>query len=225
MIVLPNMGLVKWDSINDYFSHEQLAANFQSLDEHNHTAGKGKQIPAGGLAENSVEPKNLSSSVYTQIGENLGNESILTANLKNAAVTSRKFKPTSGLLQLSETKTLTESLVDMPGLKLEITPEVASILLVTLTATFQIPNSTVARAVLVVDGVEQEDAAEWIGNSTFGGNFPMATQVYRIALTAAAHTIKVQAHKSAAGGETKMLKRGGIAGGGGSSMLYLMHAS
>lgn len=59
MIILPNMGLFKWDSINDFFSHEQLAANFQALDEHDHTTGKGEQIPYGGLAEQSVGLENL----------------------------------------------------------------------------------------------------------------------------------------------------------------------
>lgn len=63
MIVLPNMGLVKWDSINDYFSHVQLAANMEALDSHNHTAGKGVQIPYGGLAEQSVSFSNLRSDV------------------------------------------------------------------------------------------------------------------------------------------------------------------
>lgn len=77
MIVLPNMGLVKWDSINDSFSHEQLAANFQTIDEHNHTAGKGVQIPYGGLAEQSVGIENLRESV--PIGETR-KETVASAN-------------------------------------------------------------------------------------------------------------------------------------------------
>lgn len=63
MIVLPNMGLVKWDSINDAFSHEQLAANFTALDNHNHTAGKGVKIPYGGLEDQSVSVANLRTDV------------------------------------------------------------------------------------------------------------------------------------------------------------------
>lgn len=63
MIVLPNMGLVKWDSINDYFSHVQLAANFSALDEHDHTAGKGKPVAYGGLAPLSVGIENLREGV------------------------------------------------------------------------------------------------------------------------------------------------------------------
>lgn len=71
MLVLPNMGLVKWENINDNFSHEQLASNFSLLDEHDHTAGKGKQIPFGGLAEQSVGASNLRSGLLTEIAANI----------------------------------------------------------------------------------------------------------------------------------------------------------
>lgn len=67
MLVLPNMGLVKWESLNDNFSHEQLAANWQLMDEHDHTSGKGKQIPFGGLAEGSVGYANLRSDVIEKV--------------------------------------------------------------------------------------------------------------------------------------------------------------
>jgi len=146
-----------------------------------------------------------------------------TLTVADAVITSRKLKPTSGLLQLSESKTLTESLVDMPGLKLEITPAVPSILVVTLSATFLVAAAA-ARAVLLVDGAEQEDAAEYIGSANTAGTVVTVTQVYRLALTAAPHTIKVQARRNN-GGEPKMLKRGSIASGGGSSLLYMLHAS
>lgn len=67
MLVKPKMGLVVWDSINDYFSHVQLKSNFEAIDVHNHTEGKGVQIPAGGLAEQSVEFKNLASNVVPAV--------------------------------------------------------------------------------------------------------------------------------------------------------------
>lgn len=89
MIVLPNMGLVKWNEVTDYFSHEQLAANFQALDEHNHTAGKGAQIAFGGLAPLSVGPENLREGVFT--ASKLGNESIETSKIKNLAITTAKI--------------------------------------------------------------------------------------------------------------------------------------
>jgi hypothetical protein len=61
------MGLVRWENVNDNFSHEQLASNFSLLDEHDHTPGKGKQIPFGGLAAQSVGISNLRSGLFTEI--------------------------------------------------------------------------------------------------------------------------------------------------------------
>jgi hypothetical protein len=75
MQTLPNLGLIKWDNINDYFSHTQLAANFQLLDDHDHTSTKGKQIPAGGLGAASVD----------------------TAAIQDAAVTNAKIAASAGI--------------------------------------------------------------------------------------------------------------------------------
>lgn len=89
MIVLPNMGLVKWEQINDRFSHDQLAANFQALDDHDHTAGKGAQIPAGGLAPLSVSATNLQDSVFTV--EKIADGAVTTAKLGDGAITAGKI--------------------------------------------------------------------------------------------------------------------------------------
>lgn len=80
MIVKPNMGLVVWTSINDYFSHVQLAANFEALDEHNHTTGKGAKIGAGGIAEQAVEYNNLANGVVEALTTNVKNNIALPVN-------------------------------------------------------------------------------------------------------------------------------------------------
>lgn len=73
------MGLTKWDSTADYFSHTQLAANFQAIDDHDHTSGKGKQIPAGALANGAVAATNIVDGA------------VATAKLADAAVTNVKL--------------------------------------------------------------------------------------------------------------------------------------
>lgn len=48
------MSLTAWTATSDPYSHTQLANNFQAIDGHDHTSGKGKQIPTGGLVDHSV---------------------------------------------------------------------------------------------------------------------------------------------------------------------------
>lgn len=63
--ITDNMGLTVWDNVNDYFNHSELAANFEALDDHDHTTGKGVQVPAGGLAPASVSTANLINGSVT----------------------------------------------------------------------------------------------------------------------------------------------------------------
>lgn len=89
MIVLPNMGLVKWDQISDSFSHQQLASNFDVIDAHDHTPGKGKRIPLGGLAPLSVSLSNLQDNVFT--AEKIANGAITSDKIADGAVTNGKL--------------------------------------------------------------------------------------------------------------------------------------
>lgn len=68
-ITTPNMGLIKWTEGSDPYDHTQLAANFQRIDEHDHTATKGVRLK----------------------GASLENEAIDTAQLKDASVTNAKL--------------------------------------------------------------------------------------------------------------------------------------
>lgn len=68
-ITTPNMGLVKWTEGSDPYDHAQLAANFQRIDEHDHTTNKGVRLK----------------------GASLENEAINTPQLKDASVTNAKL--------------------------------------------------------------------------------------------------------------------------------------
>jgi hypothetical protein len=60
------MNLTAWTATTDPYSHVQLADNFRSIDAHDHSSGKGVQIPTGGLANQSVtEPKLAQPAVNT----------------------------------------------------------------------------------------------------------------------------------------------------------------
>lgn len=48
------MSLTAWTESDDPYSHTQLANNWNLVDLHDHSSGKGKQIPTGGLADHAV---------------------------------------------------------------------------------------------------------------------------------------------------------------------------
>lgn len=79
MQTTPNMGLITWDLLTDFFNHSQLKANFDAVDAHDHTPGKGVQIGAGALA-----PSAVTSSV-------LASNAVQTAAVANGAVTDAKL--------------------------------------------------------------------------------------------------------------------------------------
>lgn len=76
---LPNMGLVKWDLTSDPYSHSQLAANFQAIDDHDHTSGKGKLIVTNSLTDLAVTTAKLADG------------SVTTAKLADGSVTAAKL--------------------------------------------------------------------------------------------------------------------------------------
>jgi hypothetical protein len=77
------MVLKVWDLLSDRFNHVELAANWDALDAHDHTSGKGTQIPAGGLASNSVTAAKIASDAVT------------TAKILDANVTGAKLASSS----------------------------------------------------------------------------------------------------------------------------------
>lgn len=200
MIVLPNMGLVKWDSINDFFSHEQLAGNFQAIDEHNHTPGKGKQIPYGGLGEQSVGKENLREGAFD--ASLIANESIETIKIKNKAITegkiadggvsSAKLKPTSA--EGTSTGTLEPipiSSTEVPGLKVKITATVASTLRVWAVASAECTESKVAT---LQAEVKVDSTVVWGGSATVPANVEAVAVVPifgTAAVAAGEHTVTV----------------------------------
>lgn len=60
-----NMGLVLWDNVGDYFNFSELVANWNALDDHDHTSGNGVKIPAGGLDVNAVGTTNIANLAVT----------------------------------------------------------------------------------------------------------------------------------------------------------------
>lgn len=54
MITTPNMSLTAWDQATDPYDHNQLATNWAIVDQHDHTTGKGVQIPTAGIQDGAI---------------------------------------------------------------------------------------------------------------------------------------------------------------------------
>lgn len=57
------MGLRVWNLLTDLYDHTQLADNWAKLDYHDHSPGKGVQIPTEGLADGAVTGPKLAAAL------------------------------------------------------------------------------------------------------------------------------------------------------------------
>lgn len=57
------MGLHIWDQVADPYDHTQLADNWDLIDAHDHSPGRGVQIPTEGIADGAITHAKLASGV------------------------------------------------------------------------------------------------------------------------------------------------------------------
>ena len=89
MITTPSMGLKRWDQPNDIFSYTELSDNWAAIDAHDHTTGKGVQVPSGGIANLAVtEPKIANDAVTTN---KIAADAVTDTKILNNAVTTAKI--------------------------------------------------------------------------------------------------------------------------------------
>ena len=117
-------------------------------------------------------------------------ESTTEEKLADGATTSRKLKPTIGIVSSTADLTLTGSFQDIPGTELKITPAVASKL--KITAFFDLEGNATCQGALNLDGVDQTNVAH-MGPTAETFERHTVGQVWLLSLTAAAHTIKMRA--------------------------------
>jgi hypothetical protein len=59
----PKMGLRIWDALSDPYDHNQLADNWSKVDFHDHTPGRGVQIPTEGIADGAITSAKMAASI------------------------------------------------------------------------------------------------------------------------------------------------------------------
>lgn len=64
-VLTPYMGLTSWVASNDPYSHAQLSANWDAVDLHDHSAGKGKQVPTGGILDGAITAVKLAANAVS----------------------------------------------------------------------------------------------------------------------------------------------------------------
>jgi hypothetical protein len=62
------MGLSIWNLLTDPYDHAQLADNFSKIDLHDHTPGRGIQIPTEGITDGAVTAAKLAANLDPSLG-------------------------------------------------------------------------------------------------------------------------------------------------------------
>lgn len=81
----PNMLLTVWNLVTDLFDHTALANNFDAVDAHDHSSGKGVQITTAGIANAAVTGAKIASNTITST--NLASGSITSGSIAAGSIT------------------------------------------------------------------------------------------------------------------------------------------
>jgi hypothetical protein len=95
-ITTPSMGLKRWDQPNDVFSYTELSDNFNLLDAHDHSSGKGVQVPTGGIANLAITDTKLANNAVTSA--KIATDAVTADKIPSASVTDAELtSPNSGV--------------------------------------------------------------------------------------------------------------------------------
>jgi len=100
-LISPKMGLAIWNLVNDKFNHDQLADDFLKLDFHDHSPGRGQQIPTEGLLDGAVTAAKLAP------GANAVEDGSITTTKFAALPTAKVYKDATTACANATSTTLT----------------------------------------------------------------------------------------------------------------------
>lgn len=188
-----NIGLTAWTSGSDLFNHIQLANNFQAIDNHDHTSGKGLPIPTGGLQNLAVTgPKVAADAIDASkildgsVGTNeLAANAVTTTKITDANVTNPKLA--DGSVGYIKTATGTTGLA-------------AGVFNVYRNAALSLANNS-----LVVFDAATFDVSSWYNLSTgryipqIAGYYRLTAQISFSAALTASQFVNIQLRKNGSG--------------------------
>jgi hypothetical protein len=86
-----NLQLTIWDSGQDDYDHNQLAANWDAVDQHDHSPGKGKQIGSDGIADAAILNRHLAVNAVTS--NKIQDLTIVGGDIADFTITKNKLDP------------------------------------------------------------------------------------------------------------------------------------
>lgn len=84
MLTTPNLNLTLWDQTKDGFSHSTLLSNFEIIDTHDHSPGKGARIGTASINPSAVTTNLIAPAAVTQT--QMAANSVGSAQIQNGAV-------------------------------------------------------------------------------------------------------------------------------------------
>lgn len=76
----PRMSLKVWNAGSDPYDHEQLADNFLKLDIHDHSQGRGTQIPSAGIVDGAITVQKANLPTY-HVADTYANRPVAASSL------------------------------------------------------------------------------------------------------------------------------------------------
>jgi hypothetical protein len=204
---LPNMNLTQWEALANLFSHSQLAANMQLIDDHDHTDGKGKKVAAGGIDSLAIGTTQLQDDAVTAVkildgtitGSKLANETIGAGQITDGAIGGPQLGVDSARVAASGPLTVGTAAADIPGATFTATSEgiylihaVFDLTIVTqctAVGTCSVDGVTLAGSAILVlpDGMRATVAQQWRATGVGSGDI-IKLQAIRVGGAATANT-------------------------------------
>lgn len=91
MAISPNMSLIIWDDPGDPYDHNELAANWTAVDNHDHSSGNGVQIPKDGIVPGAVDGTVLAPDSVTS--NHIVNQTIQRVDLADGIIGAAQIDP------------------------------------------------------------------------------------------------------------------------------------
>lgn len=105
-----NMNLTSWNLETDFFTHQDMDQNWQAIDQHDHSTGKGVQVNTAGIATGAITSDKIAAAAVTNPA--IGTNAVATSNIQANAVTNANLATGSVYGAVIPAAAIVESMLD-----------------------------------------------------------------------------------------------------------------